>query len=521
MKLAQFNSNQMTLTNILIIAGALVLGAIISQVVFSRLKFIDVDKAKKKSEEMLENSKEEAAKIKNEAREKAENVKQNTEDTINQMKTLIHTIEQNVKFKEDALERKELKNDHLRGSVIDIESQIKESEQKQEQLEDLVKQKLAARCGERIDNLKQALISNFEKSTADQAAEKMAKIIEHARENSEKIAKEILKSSMQKFADETSVEKKEAKVKVKRDEQKAVIVGRNAENVKLIEKLLEIDVIFNDEPNTITISTFDLLRKNVARVAIEKLVRKKRINEKDIKDAIAAAKKEIEQDLYTVGEKAVKKMKFKRKFPKELIKIIGRLKYRTSYGQNILLHSFEVASMAELLAGEIGLDPQSTKVAAFFHDIGKAIDQHIEGSSHDVLSREIMTKYGCFTEEEIHAAWTHHEAETPNTPMARLVMAADAISAGRPGARQESLGKYLERLKALEEIATSFNGVNKTFAISAGRELRVMVTPEDIKDGEMDGVAKKIADEIEENLSYPGKIKVNVIRRTRAVDYAK
>ncbi|MFC1599657.1 Rnase Y domain-containing protein [Patescibacteria group bacterium] len=511
----------MTLTNILIIVGALVLGAIVSQVVFSRLKFIDVDKSKKKSDEMLDQSKEEAATIKTEAREKAENVKQNTEDTINQMKTLIHTIEQNVKFKEDAFERKEVKNDHLRGALIDIEKQITDSEEKHVELEELVKQKLASRCGERIDNLKQALLKNFEKNTADAAAEKIAKHVEYAREHAEKIAKEILKSSMQKFADETSVEKKEAKVKVKRDEAKAVIVGRNAENIKKFEELLDVDVVFNDEPNTILVSTFDLLRKNVARITLEKLVRKKRINEKDIKDAITAAKKEIEQDLFAVGEKAIKKMKFKRKFPKELIKIIGRLKYRTSYGQNILLHSFEVASMAELLAGELGLDPQSTKVAAFFHDIGKAIDQHVEGSSHDVLSREIMTKYGCFTEEEIHAAWTHHEAETPNTPMARLVMAADAISAGRPGARQESLGKYLERLKALEEIATSFNGVNKTFAISAGRELRVMVTPEDIKDGEMNGIAKKIADEIEENLSYPGKIKVNVIRRTRAVDYAK
>lgn len=511
----------MNLTDILIIAGALILGAVISQLVFSKLKFVDIDKTKQKSEELLDQSKEEAQQIRKEANEKAETVKQNTEDTINQMKTLIHTIEQNVKFKEDALERKELKNDHLRGTALDIETQIKESEEKQVQLEELVKQKLAAQCGEKIENLKQALLKNFEKKTMDAAAEKISKYVENARENAEKIAKEILKSSMQKFADETSVEKKEAKVIVKRDEAKAVIVGPNAENVKKFEELLEVDVVFNDEPNTIVVSTFDLLRKNVARIALEKLVRKKRINEKDIKEAIAEAKKEIEQDLYTVGEKAIKKMKFERKFPEELIKIIGRLKYRTSYGQNILLHSFEVASMAELLAGELGLDPQSTKVAAFFHDIGKAIDQHVEGSSHDVLSREIMTKYGCFTDEEIHAAWTHHEAETPNTPMARLVMAADAISAGRPGARQESLDKYLDRLKALEEIANSYNGVNKTFAISAGRELRVMVTPEEINDEEMAKVAKGIAEEIEENLSYPGKIKVNVIRRTRAVDYAK
>lgn len=511
----------MTLTNILIIAGAIALGAIVSQVVFRRLRFVDVARTKEKSEEMLEESKKEAQQIREEAKQKAESVKQNTEDTINQMKTLIHTIEQNVKFKEDALERKERKNDHLRGMILDNENKIKHSEEKQVELEEMIKQKLAAQSGEKIENLTMALISRFEKEASIEAKEKIAKRVEEARENAEKIAKQILKTSMQKFSDETSVEKNEAKVIVQHDEAKAVIVGPNAENVKKLEELLEIDVVFNDEPKTITVSTFDLLRKNVARIALEKLVKKRRINEKDIKEAIAEAKKLIEQDLEKVGEKAVKKMNFKREFPKELIKIIGRLKYRTSYGQNILLHTFEVASMAELLAGELGLNPETVKIAAFFHDIGKAIDQHVEGSSHDVLTREIMTKYKCFTPEEIHAAWTHHEAETPETPEARLVMAADAISAGRPGARQESLDKYLERLHALEKIAGSYTGVQKSYAISAGRELRVMVNPEDIQDSEMDKTAKDIAQEIEKNLNYPGKIKVNLIRRTRAVDYAK
>jgi ribonuclease Y len=220
-----------------------------------------------------------------------------------------------------------------------------------------------------------------------------------------------------------------------------------------------------------------------------------------------------------VGEKALKKMAFKRNFPKDLIKIVGRLKYRTSYGQNILLHSFEVAYMAELLASELGINVETAKTGAFFHDIGKAIDHEVEGS-HDVLTREIMTKYQ-FSPEEIHAAWTHHEAETPNTPEARIVMASDAISAGRPGARQESLDKYLDRLRALEEIATSFTGVQKTYAISAGREVRVLVTPEEVSDAQLPELAGSIAHEIEENLSYPGKIKVNIIRRTRAIDTAK
>ncbi len=511
----------MTLVNILIIIGAALLGAFVSQVVFSKIKFVDIAKSKKKAEETIEQSKNEARQIKQEAKEKAESIKRNTEDTTKQMKTLIHTIEQNIKFKEDAVDRKESKNVHLRGAILDNEKAIKQSEDKQNELEELIKQKLAARSDEQIENLRTALISKFEKENSMEAAERISKEVEYAAENAEKIAKEILVTSMQKFSDETSVEKKEAKIVVSQEEAKAAIVGPNAETVKKIEELLDIDIVFNDEPKTITISTYDLLRKNVARIAVKSLIKKRKISEDDIKKAIRDAKKIIERDLENVGEKAIKKMNFKREFPKELIKIIGRLKYRTSYGQNILLHSFEVASMAELLAGELGLDPETVKVAAFFHDIGKAIDQHVEGSSHDVLTREIMTKYKCFTQEEIHAAWTHHEAETPETPEARIVMASDAISAGRPGARQESLDKYLERLQALENIASSYNGVQKTYAISAGRELRVILNPEDVQDSQMDETAKKIAHEIEENLNYPGKIKVNLIRRSRAIDYAK
>ncbi len=509
----------MTLTHILIIGAATIVGALLSQLIFKRLKFVDVKKAKEKANKLLEESKLEAVEIKEEASERAQSFHENKEDMLKQMKTLIHTIEQNVKFKEETLEKKELKNTHLRGAVVDLQTDIKKSEERQLQLEEMVKEKLATRCGQTIESLTDSLIRQYKADISQEQAENIKKKIDYAIENSEKIAKNILKSSMQKYTDTSSVEKKDAKIIVPRDEAKATVVGRNAENILLFEKLLDVDVVFNDEPKTILVSTFDLLRKNVARIAMEKLVKMRRIGEKEIKRAIQESKKIIEQDLVEVGKKAVKKMGFKRKFDPELIKIIGRLKYRTSYGQNILLHSFEVASMAELLAGELGLDAEKVKVAAFFHDIGKAIDQHIEGS-HDVLTREIMTKFG-FPEDEIHAAWTHHEAETPETPEARLVMAADAISAGRPGARQESLQRYIERLKALESIAHSHPGVSKTFAISAGRELRVLVSPDEVNDDTMKEMAGDIAKEIEKKLSYPGKIKINIIRRTKAVDFAK
>ena len=509
----------MAFTDILIIGAAMVVGAVLSQLIFKKLNFLDVKRTQEKVETLIEESKKEALQIQEEAGEKVKSIEENTVDMLEQMKTLIDTIEQNVKFKEETMEKKEVRNTNLRGAILDLQGDIDSSQEMQTKLDEMIKEKLAVRCGQTIENLKDSLISQYKADISQQEAEHIKKKIDYAIENSEKIAKNILKSSIQKYTDTSSVEKKDAKIIVQHDDAKARVVGRNAENIILFEELLEVDVVFNDEPNTILVSTFDLLRKNVARVAMEKLVKMRHIGEREIKQAIQEAKKIIEQDLVEVGKKAVKKMGFKRQFDPELIKIIGRLKYRTSYGQNILLHSFEVASMAELLAGELGLDPEKTKIAAFFHDIGKAIDQHIEGS-HDVLTREIMTKFG-FPEDEIHAAWTHHEAETPQTAEARIVMAADAISAGRPGARQESIDRYIERLRALEEIANSYTGVNKTFAISAGRELRVLVTPEEVSDESMKVMAGEIAKEIESKLSYPGKIKINIIRRTKAVDFAK
>ena len=509
----------MNLNDILILTGALILGAVAGRIIFRNLKFIDIEKTKAKNDELLQQAKEESEKIQQEARQNSETIRANTDDMLKQMRTLVQTIEQNVKFKEEALTRKNNKNIGYKEFVDLIDEDIKKTESKQGEMDQMLKEKLAAKLGVKIDDLAQNYINGFNKELALEAEEKISKAAERSRETAEKKAKNILKSAMQKFTDRTSVEKKESIIPVQRDEVKAEIVGRNCENILLFEKLTEVDVIFNDEPNTILVSSFDLVKRNIARIALERLSKLRRIDERAIREAIDAAKKIIDEDLMSVGEKALKKMNFKRNFPKDLVKIVGRLKYRTSYGQNILLHSFEVAYMAELLASELGIDVETTKIGAFFHDIGKAIDHEVEGS-HDVLTREIMTKYQ-FSPEEIHAAWTHHEAETPNTPEARIVMASDAISAGRPGARQESLDKYLDRLRALEEIATSFTGVQKTFAISAGREVRVLVTPEEVSDAQMTELAGSIAHEIEDNLSYPGKIKVNIIRRTRAIDTAK
>ncbi|MBU1445851.1 DUF3552 domain-containing protein [Patescibacteria group bacterium] len=510
----------MTLTYILIIGGALLFGGLASQIIFLKLNFVDVKRAEQKGADMIENSQTEAAEITDETTKKVAEINENTIEMEKQMKTLITAIEENITFKEEMLERKTQKNEYFERALKGIEGEISFSESQTANIESRLQEALANILGVKLEDLKRSFISDFTRDLEAEIPEKVQKLVEITNDNSTKIAKDFLKGAMQKFVDETSVEKNEAKIIVLHDEVKAAIVGPDARNIMLFEELLGVDVIFNDEPKTIHVSCYDLLRKNIARIALEELVKHKKITETTVREAIDSARLVLDKDLVRVGEKVIKKMGFTREFPPKLIKVIGRLKYRTSYGQNILLHSIEVAYMAEMLASELGLNTKTAKIAGFFHDIGKAIDQQVEGS-HDVLTREIMTKYGCFSQEEIHAAWTHHEAAPPETPEARLVMAGDAISAGRPGARQESIERYVERLRALEEIATSFPGVKKTYAISAGREIRVIISPEEVADEKMHELTENIAQKIENQLSFPGRIKVNVIRRTRSVDFAK
>jgi ribonuclease Y len=319
----------------------------------------------------------------------------------------------------------------------------------------------------------------------------------------------------------TSVETKIIQVAVPKDEIKGRLVGKEGKNIHEFERLLEVDIIFNDLPNTISIAGYNLINRRIAQKAIEQLMREKRlITPQLLEETIKQAGKEIDKELYEIGEKVMKMMDLKN-LDKELIKTIGRLQYRTSYGQNIMKHSLEVSWIATMLGSEVGLNVNVCKVAGFLHDLGKAIDQdpNVQGT-HDFLTKELMTKYN-FTEEEIHAAWTHHDSAPAKTPEALIVKAADAVSAGRPGARQESMEKYTERIMALEDAGRSFTGVKKAYAISAGRELRIFVDPEQVTDENMKPLAEEIANKIEKEISYPGKIKINTIRRTGFTEVAK
>ena len=380
--------------------------------------------------------------------------------------------------------------------------------------------RLASKSGGTIEEMKEVIMQDLRRDLEMEREDRLRKYEESLQDDKQAIAKNMIIGALQRYSSPTSVEKKSSVITVSRDEHKARILGPNCQALLLLEKLLEVDIILNDAPNTIIISYYDLVKKHIATETIKKLLKEKHITSDLVKAKIKEVESETERELVKIGRDTVNKLELqKRNLPAEFMRIIGRLQFRTSYGQNILKHSLEVGTFTMMLGSELGVNMEQCKIGGFFHDLGKALDHEIN-SPHDVLTKEIMEKYG-FSPEEIHAAWTHHDAIPIQTAEAMLVKAGDAISAGRPGARAESIEKYLERIRALEEIATSYEGVNKAFAISAGREIRVMVEPHELVDDDLPDLARSIADDIQENVGFPGKIKINVIRRTQSVDYAK
>lgn len=460
-----------------------------------------------KKREMLVEAKEEIHKSRTEYEKE---VKERRADLQKQERRL-QQKEESLDKKLDAFERKE---DDLRRRQANIAATQDEVEMiKKSQLETL--EKLSGLTQEEAKN---HLLKNLENECKHDAALKIKEIETNLKDNADQLAREIISIAIQRCAADHAAETTVSVVALPNDEMKGRIIGREGRNIRTLEAITGVDLIIDDTPEAITVSCFEPVRREIARLALEKLIADGRIHPTRIEEMVEKAKREVDAVIKSEGERATFETGVRGLHP-ELVKMLGRLHYRTSYGQNVLRHSIEVSQLAGMMAAELGADVQAAKRAGLLHDLGKSVDHEMEGS-HVALGVEFARKYR-EREDIIHAIQAHHGDVEPRTLVACLVQAADAISAARPGARRENLENYIKRLEQLETIAGSFKGVEKSYAIQAGREIRVMVKPEEVSEDEMVLLARDLAKKIEEEMEYPGQIKVNVLRETKAIEYAK
>ena len=419
--------------------------------------------------------------------------------------------EENIDRKTDAIERKE-------ESLAEKHAQLDRQREEIQQIKRSQTEMLERISGFTAEEAKAYLIEQVQTEVTHEAAMKIKEIEARAKDEADARAKEIIATAIQRCAADQVSEITVSVVPLPNDEMKGRIIGREGRNIRTLETMTGVDLIIDDTPEAITVSCFEPVRREIARLALEKLIADGRIHPTRIEEMVEKAKREVDAVIKSEGERATFETGVRGLHP-ELVKMLGRLHYRTSYGQNVLRHSIEVSQLAGMMAAELGTDVQAAKRAGLLHDLGKSVDHEMEGS-HVALGVEFARKYH-EKEDIIHAIHAHHGDVEPQTLVACLVQAADAISAARPGARRENLENYIKRLEQLESIASSFRGVEKSYAIQAGREVRVMVKPEEVSEDEMVVLARDLAKKIEEEMEYPGQIKVNVLRETKAVEYAK
>lgn len=427
-------------------------------------------------------------------------------------------IEGNLQNQQRELENKLRENERLKEQM---QNQLQILEHKKEEVDQMMREqnmRLEQISGMSSEDAKNILIENMKAEAKTEAASYVNETIEEAKMTATKEAKRIIVASIQRVATETAIENAVTVFNIESDEVKGRIIGREGRNIRTLETMTGVDLIIDDTPEAITVSCFDPVRREIARIALEKLIQDGRIHPTRIEEMVEKAKREVDATIKAEGERAVFETNVHGLHP-ELIKLLGRMRYRTSYGQNVLNHSIEVSHLAGLIAAEIGADVTQAKRAGLLHDLGKSIDHEVEGS-HVQIGVELARKYR-ENEDIVHAIEAHHNDVEPRTIVACIVQAADAISAARPGARRENLENYIKRLEKLEEVTSSFPGVEKSFAIQAGREVRIMVAPDKVSEDQMVLLARDIAKKIEEELEYPGQIKVNMIRETKVIEYAK
>lgn len=472
-------------------------------------KIIDdaIKSGEAKKREVLLEAKEENIKLKNELDKE---VRERRNELQQLEKRLVHK-EENLDKKNSAVEQKEEQLQKKMDKVEKAKDEIEALREKQ-------LQELERISGLTLTEAKQYLLQTIEEEVKHESAIMIKEIEAKAKLESDKKAKEIITNAIQKCAVDHVVDTTVSVVPLPNDEMKGRIIGREGRNIRTLETLTGIDLIIDDTPEAVILSGFDPIRREVARIALEKLIVDGRIHPARIEEMVEKAKKEVEVIIREEGEAATFETGVHGLHP-ELIRLLGKMKFRTSYGQNVLRHSIEVSNLAGLMASELGLDVRLAKRAGLLHDIGKSVDYEVEGS-HVTIGANLCRKYG-ENAVIINAVEAHHGDVDPETAIAVIVQAADTISAARPGARRETLETYIKRLQKLEEIATSFKGVDKSYAIQAGREVRIMVVPEEVDDNGLILLARDVTKRIENDLEYPGQIKVSIIRETRATEYAK
>ena len=481
-----------------------------------------IQSAEKEAKRIIDNVKIEAENARKEelirAKEEALQIRNELDQEMKERRGDIQSQEKRLIQKEENFEKKVMLLD---SQEKELERKIAETEQKRQEVEGLHDKKmeeLQRISGLTQEQAKKFLLENLEQEITQEKAIKIRELEIKAKEAADKNAREIIGNAIQKCAADHTSETTVSVVALPSDEMKGRIIGREGRNIKALETLTGIDLIIDDTPEAVIISGFDPLRREVAKIALEKLIDDGRIHPAKIEEMVEKAKEEVMASIKEAGERAALETGVNNLHP-ELIKLIGKLKYRTSYGQNVLNHSMEVANLARMMADELGVNSKIARRAGLLHDIGKALDHDMEGT-HVEIGVEVLKKYK-ENNIVINAVQAHHGDVEPQTIEAILVQAADAISASRPGARRETLETYIKRLEKLEEIANSFEGVEKSFAIQAGREVRLVVKPEKVSDSEMVIMAREVAKKVESEMEYPGTIKVNVIRESRVVDYAK